>query len=265
VTGWGATQATNSLGFKLHSGKYHEARQRLEAIEREIAQPGGLVDRYRRALASWEEVVATHARLACQVESLFAFFADAPAPLRESFGLAEVRRQEEELAHVATGGGMREGTDGRESAGTPASQLIEGLEDDVAQVRGLPGTLAAQIASVENSVLVVLTEEYNAKHKALMNAHVRIREAQRLPAMTTWPQARAETYVKTIGLFDGVVRRAEQDGAAYLPEGGQASFRDFVALCGQDLEGREIDWDDPAVDRMLPVLKEKKLVRLRLI
>src|SRR5207249_2352453 len=141
VTGWGTAHATNSLGFKLHSGKYQEARQRLNAIEHEIAQPGGLVDRYRRALASWEEVIAAHARLAAQVDALFGFFADAPAPVRESFGLAEVRRQEEELAHVATGGGMREGTDGRESAGTAALQLIDGLEEDVAQVRGLPVTL----------------------------------------------------------------------------------------------------------------------------
>ena len=62
-----------------------------------------------------------------------------------------------------------------------------------------------------------------------------------------------------------MVRRAEAEGKTYLPDGGKVTFTDFVELCRVDIEGREVNWDDPAIDRMVPGLKEKKLVKLRLI
>ena len=166
VTGWGSTLGTTSLGFKLHSGKYHEALERLEEIERQITLPGGFVHRYLRALAEWESLASSAIQLAQQVDSLFEFFADAPAPIKKLFDLPSVRQQAEELAHVATGGGMRENTDNREAARTPALQLIDGLEDDMVNVKALPANLLAKIADVENSVLVKLTEDYNEQHKA---------------------------------------------------------------------------------------------------
>jgi hypothetical protein len=266
VAGWGTSLLTATVGFKLHSGKYQEALDRLTEIETQLKLPGtnGLAARYLKALEAWERLVKEYDQVADRLAGLERFFADAPEGVPDQFGMADLTNRAQTLKGLAQDGDIRSGVDDAEAAGHPPLKLIEFLEKDVEKASPQPAALLSDLDTVGRDVLVTLKEEYNDEYKALFNAFSRVRRA-RLQPLVSWPEGLADTYQASRDLFDGVVQTAEREGTAYLPKGGKVTFEDLIGLCEVELNGGEIDWEDGRYKQMVPHLMEKRLVKLGLI
>ncbi|MCI0390296.1 MAG: hypothetical protein MOB07_16220 [Acidobacteria bacterium] len=260
----GTTLGTSTVGFKLASGKHREVLNRLDAIEADLSEPGKLALRYLECLKGWERLRQDYQSLAAGVAKAEQFFADAPADVRQQYGLASVTQRAEELRGIAEEGLMRDDTDRREMAGTPVFQMIDGLEDDLKKVKDWPGELRDRLEGIERGVLITLQTKYKDRYGALMSAFSRIRKAQNLE-MAAWPEKRAATYQATVDLFEQVVQAAEAEGNAYLSDADNFKFQDLVALCEQELQGKQIDWNDPTLKRYVQTLIDKRLLVLKLI
>jgi hypothetical protein len=264
ISAAGTTLGTSTIGFKLASGKHREVLSRLDAIEADLSEPGKLLSRYLECLKNWERLRQEYQSLAPHVDEAERFFADAPADVRQQYGLTLLTRSAEELRGIAEEGLMREGTDRREMAGTPVFQLIDGLEDDLKKVRDLPADLRDRLDGIERGILVTLQKEYGDRYGALMSAFSRVRKAQNLE-LAFWPEKRANTYQATADSFEKVVQEAEAEGNAYLSDADDFKFQDLVALCEQELQGKQVDWNDPTLKRYVQILIAKKLLILKLI
>ena len=71
-----------------------------------------------------------------------------------------------DLHQIVEQGGIREGTDSRETAGTPVFQLIDGLADDINKIRGFPKKLRERIEGNEQGILPSIAENFQKKHSS---------------------------------------------------------------------------------------------------
>lgn len=264
VQSLGTALGIATIGFKLVRGEYRAGLQRLSDIEAELTAPGKLVTTFFSALSEWENIRRDTASLARAVEALLKFFEDANQQTRIRF---QVKKLEDDLAAlrgIAEEGVIREQTDFREASGVSPFDLASKLAGDVEQAKPLVGLLRAQIDAVESSILVRLKEDVNEKHRALLSAWQRVRQAQNEPQVTL-PTIRAGTWGATEKLFADLVEEAEREGWRYLPAECPTTFKDLVDLCQLELDGKEIDWSVAPYKAHVEALMTKRLLRLKLI
>jgi hypothetical protein len=264
ISAAGTTLGTSTLGFKLASGKYKEALERLNVIDSELADEGKLARRFSALYERWEKLRGDFRTIEARLLEVRMFFSDAPSAVQQQFSLSEIERRAGELRNIAEEGGMREGTDSREVAGTPIFQLVSGLAGDLDRIKDLPQELQQLLENVENRVVSGLSEKYSKDNAALMKAYSRVLLAQGrgIPSL---PETKAATYQVTVELFDRFIRDAESEGDAYLPPEGKTKFSDLVSLCEYELKHKDINWEDPAIEEHIPVLRAKRLLKLTLI
>jgi hypothetical protein len=101
-----------------------------------------------------------------------------------------------------------------------------------------------------------------------LKAFQKVRIAQNKPPVTL-PEKKSNTWKTTVKVFDEIIGLAKNEGEAYLPTGGPTTFEDFVRLCEMEerfsRENREIDWEASPFAECVPLLIQKKLLRLKLI
>ena len=257
-----------TVGFKLSSGKYRDALDRLNQVQSELNDPGKLVSVFFEALREWESLRKDTVVLSGRLAATLQFFSDADANTKSRFRLPDLEARMAELRGIADEGIMREKTDNREIAGVSAFELAAKLAADVQEVRALPIELRSLLDGVDNSVIVRLQEDCLEKHGGLLKAIQKIRAVE-LKDPVTLPQKRSTTWGVTVKLFDDVIAQAREEGEAYLPSNGSTTFQDFIMLCEQQdrlsKENRELDWAASPYKEHVPVLMDKKLLRLKLI
>jgi hypothetical protein len=257
-----------TVGFKLSTLKYQEVLQRLDQISAELNSPGKLVSIFLESLKEWETVRVDAQVLSSRFETTLQFFADADTNTKIRFQLRELEDEMSEVRGVAEEGLMRSKTDQRESSGTPAFDLAIKLAGDVQDVKPLVSELRALLDGIDNSVTVRLQEDYREKNGALLKAFQKVRIAQNKPPVTL-PEKKGNTWKATVKVFEEIIDLAKNEGSAYLPTSGPTTFEDFVKLCEMEerfsRENREIDWEASPFAECVPLLIQKKLLRLKLI
>lgn len=264
ISGGFSTALPHTLGFKVAQGKYHEAWKRLIELEAELTAPDRLPARYFTCLEQWEELCRQLKNVEKILEKWIKFFADASDLVREKFGLPGLIKEIDLLSEQILNGGMRTGTDEREGARATAQQLIEGLEQDLNQVKGGPGKAEQNLSVLRSSILQSLEQEYQDKYKDVLSAYNRILLAQHKD-LRTFPGSLSATYGQTVAAFEAVIANAGIEGKEFFTDQTSVSWQDFVALCGMDLEGQEIPWDTPPYSSFVPVLQREGLLKLKLI
>lgn len=258
------TLGITTVGYKLASSNYVEALGRLDAIENDLFQPGKLVQSFMEQLKTWESLRSETSALKRDVDALVSFFIDAPAVVTANYKITDLQREFSDIHHVIEEGGIREGTDNRETAGTRAFDLIHGLEEDVRKVKDQPGQLKEKIRDINDSIIPSLVEEYSRKYQPRFSANERIRRILGKTPLT-WPELKAETYGKTTATFDVLVVQIDKEGTEFFAGSADTTFDTLVGLCQMELDKKPIDWDSSEFKRHITTLMEKKLLTLRLI
>ncbi|OJH38238.1 hypothetical protein BON30_24150 [Cystobacter ferrugineus] len=264
VAAGGTTLGITTVGFKIASARYLEALERVDVIESELVAPGKLVASFLEILKVWEGLREDVRKIRDQLKAIEMFFADAPPSVIANIDLASIRRSASELQSAVEEGGIRDGTDSREVAGTPVLQLVDGLEDDIAKLRDLPRQLRERLVEVEQQVVPSLGEQYQRKYGGRLAALTRIRKAQGKD-LPTWPDRKGATYAATVALFDEVVRQIDAEGEAFFKGCGATTFAVFVGFCDLANANLPIDWNASEHKRHVSVLMEKGLLELRLV
>lgn len=264
VAAGSTTLGVSALGYKLASGKYVEARERVGQIRSELFDPGKVVSVYMLALDSWEKLRSETETIAQKLAQVEAFFEDAPDDVRRESGLVEVQSGVAELRELVTGGGVRHGTDSREVAGTRVTQLVHGLTEDLHQVADLPRQVREQLEGILPNVLRSLEVRYQSEHRAGLNALTRIRKIKG-ESLPTWPDRLAATYAATVAAFDRLVMTIAREGNGYFEGSAKTRFADFVALCEMDMDKKAIEWNEAPYREHQRDLIERKLLQLRLV
>ena len=264
VAAGSTTLGVSALGYKLASGKYVEAMERMGQIRSELFDPGKIVSVFMLALDSWGQLREEADKIAQALTEVGAFFEDAPDDVRQESGLEEFQSGVAELRDLVMDGGIRHGTDSREAAGTRVTQLVHGLTEDLQQVADQPRQVHEQFDGILANVLRSLEVRYQSEHRARLNALTRIRKVKG-EALPTWPDRLAATYAGTVAAFDGLAETIDREGKAYFEGVAKTRFTDFVALCEMDMDGKPIDWDAAQFREHRDVLIAKKLLELRLV
>ncbi len=264
VAAGGTSFGVKTVGFKIAGSHYLEALERIEAIESGLNQPGKLVAKFFELLGVWEGLRSKLNKLKDQVGSTLGFFVDAPYEVRKNYDLDGVEGELQDLTESMELGGIREGTDNREAAGTPVLQLVNGLKDDLAKLKDGPRQLEDRLQDIMSGVMPSLEELYGKKHAYHFNAVQRIRMAQGKPYLM-WPDRMAETYGRTVTAFEAVVREIETEGERFFAGCGDTTFSVFVGFCQLEAEKKPIDWNSAEHKRHVDVLMSKNLLRLQLV
>jgi hypothetical protein len=264
VAAGGTTLGITTIGFKIASGRYLEALERVDSIDSELSVPGKLVLSFLELLKIWEELRGDSKRIRDRLSAVEMFFADAPPVLLTDIGLMPLRQLVEDVRQAVEEGGIREGTDSREVAGTSVLQLVEGLEDDLDKLKDMPRQVRDRLDDIEQGVLPTLVEQYQRKHRGRFAALTRIRKVQGKD-MPTWPDRKGRTYSETVLLFDEVVRLIENEGEVFFNGCHETTFAVFVGFCDLALAERPIDWNAVEHKRHVAVLMDKGLLELRLV
>lgn len=264
ITAGSTTLGVASVGYKLASGAYAEALERLRIIRSELTDPGKLVSGFLLALDQWDALRKAVDEVAGRHVQLEQFFSDAPDAVKREAKLDGVKRLAEQLRADVCEGGIRQGTDDREAAGGRADQLVRGLIDDLNSIADKPGQVREKVDSIRQNVVPSLTARYNAERRPGLAALTKIRRVQGKP-LPQWPEREEATYGATVAAFDRLVSEIETEGTAFFAGVSETTFADFVGLCELDLQEKPIDWEDPANKRHVEVLMSRKLLRLRLV
>lgn len=263
VAAGSTTLGVEALGYKLASGNYLDAMERLQAIRAELEDPGKLISAFRLALEKWEGLCGTARELKQRFAAVDAFFADAPDEVRNEIGLDALQNEVNNFYTTVLEGGVREGTDNRETAGWRAHQLIEGLSEDLAKLHAMPQQLQEAMDALLPNVLRSLQTRYQQDQGGVLSAITRINAVQGRDA-PFWPQKLEATYGVSRAAFDGLVDTMQREGQRCFKDGGDTTFEVFVRYCEQDMKGKPIDWDAPENQRHVQALRERKLLQLRL-
>lgn len=260
----GTSLGINSLGFKIASKYYLEAMDRLDFIKEELTAPGKLVLTFMDLLQSWESLKAESIEVKSKVQQLEQFFTDASEEIKRQYRIDEIHQAMDDMEDAIEREGIREGTDARDSAGVPAVQLVDELAKDLDKVKDDPRALQASIEKTEQSILPSLQEQFQSKYQDELSAFTRIQMAQDQPK-PQWPERRAETYGKTLKLFEALTEQIEKEGKAFFEDSDGTRFEDFVGLCRLQNQNQWIDWSLPEFNRHVQTLMDKKLLQLKLI
>jgi hypothetical protein len=263
VTAGGSSFAIMTVGYKICDQRYREAISRLTDLEIELTQPGKLVAGFKELLGVWEGLCKEVTGLEQRLAEIEAFFADAPAKVRADTGIEDLKAQLDDLQVGIIGGGMRLGTDNRETAGAAILSLVDGLKSDLDKVRTQPGNLADRMTGLEAQAVQSLEVAYQSKHRDLIRAWTGIRLAQQKEAQS-WPQEKGATYGKTLEKFERLVEQMRSEGESYFAGETETTFGDYVGLCRQVMDRKPIDWDSPEYSRHVICLKRKKLLEYQL-
>jgi hypothetical protein len=264
VAAGGSSAGVKTVGFKIASGHYLEALERLESLDQELNQPGKMVARFYELLHTWEGLRSKVSEVKIEALHLVDFFSDAPRKVREAHDLQSIQENLQDLVEVIEEGGIRVGTDNREAAGAPAPQLLSGLEEDLLKVKDIPRQVEQQLQSIMDGVVPTLRELYHNKHRYRINAVQRIRAVQGKSPLDL-PSRLDETYGKTVEAFDTVVEQMEKEGAEFFAGCKETSFNVFVSYCQLDIEGKPVNWYNAEHQRHMNELIDKKLLTLKLI
>lgn len=264
ISGAGTTLGVKTIGFKLAADQYEQAFDRLETIGEELEQPGKLVPSFMVLLEKWEGIREETGALSAEINSLISFFSDAPLSIREQYDIDDIKSDFDDLFHIVEKGGIREGTDGREIAGTPVFQLIDGLKTDLAKISDSPKQILERVEDVNTSIIPTLSEVYRKKYAAKLKALSGIRRVQgKNPPVD--PDTRKDTYGKTVEIFENFIKDADTEGQAFFSDAGETSFEIYVGFCQLELGGNHIDWHSSENKAHMNNLIEKKLLTLKLI
>jgi hypothetical protein len=264
VSAGGSSFGVKTVGFKIASGHYIEAMERLDTIEKDLHQPGELVPAFLELLKTWEGLRKQVSGLQEKFGRVADFFSDAPLEDRKKYDISGIEGELADLVDLIEEGGIRLGTDSREDAGTPPFQLIQGLKDDLRKAQDGPRALQERLDGIIPSVVSSLEEFYSERYRYRMNAIARIRLVQgQTPSV--WPDAAAETFGKTKAVFEDTVRRIEMEGETFFAGCGDTSFNTYVGFCQLELEKKFIDWKSVEHKRHRDVLMDKNLLTLKLV
>jgi hypothetical protein len=264
IAGAGTTLGVKTIGFKLAADQYSEAFERLENIGEELEQPGKLVPRFMELLSQWDDLRKEADELSEKVESLGSFFSDAPVEICDQYEVDEIKLEFDDLHQIVEQGGIREGTDSRETAGTPVFQLIDGLADDINKIREFPKKLLERIEGTEQGILPSIAENYQKKHAAKLKAFSSIRRVQgKTPPVI--PDKKESTWGKTVAVFDNFILQADKEGNAFFADTGDTNFEDYIGFCQLELNGKQIDWHTQENKSHRDALIDKKLLTLKLV
>lgn len=262
----GTTMGINTVGFKLASGRFNDALERVEIIENELdrSQPNKLVAGYFELLKSWEGMRNESDILKNNLDALLSFFSDASDEIKNRYQLPDLVASQEEIHYQINEGGIREGTDNREAAGTPAHQLLDGLKDDLKKLQGQPAQVNNQVTETDQRILTGLRDDFSEKYKAQLSAIARIRVvSEKQPLML--PEKRETTYGKTVTAFEKITQEMLEEGKAFFADEKETTFDIFVGFCKMDQDNKPIDWNSSEFERHVDALRRKKLLILRLV
>jgi hypothetical protein len=263
VTAGGSSFAIMTVGYKICDGKFREALERVDTLESELTQPGKLVAGFRELLGVWEQLRTEVGDLESRLAAITAFFADAPEEVIQEAEIGDLEAELEELHEYICDGGIRENTEGREARGDAILTLVKGLKEDVDEIRNAPSNLRDRLQGKEAQAVQSLEVSYQSAHSALIRAAAGIRSATGGDPLR-WPDKRAETYGKTVTLFNALVEQMRSEGQTYFANSGETTFDDYIGLCRLSLKGETIDWDGE-YERHVTPLKRLKLLELKLI
>jgi len=264
IAGAGTTLGVKTIGFKLAAKQYREAFERLESIGEELEQPGKLASRFMELLSQWDDLRKEGNELSAKVNSLIYFFSDASDEIRDQYEVDEVKFEFDDLYQTVEQGGIREGTDSRETAGTPVFQLIDGLVDDISKIREFPKKLWERIEGTEQGILPSIAENYQKKYAAKLKAFSSIRRVQsKTPPVV--PDKKESTWGKTIAVFENFILQADKEGDAFFADTGDTTFEDYIGFCQFELNGKQIDWNTQENRSHRDALIDKKLLALKLV
>ncbi len=259
-----ATLGIKSLGYKLADGKYMDALERLNQIRSDLFDSGKMADSFLVAVEDWEKLCGRMETIANEHAGLAAFFADAPAAVREQAGLNRIAKQVDGLRRDICEGGIRFNTDDREAAGTRVDKLIHGLQGDLAKLADRPGPLEEAIHDARRQVLPSLEAQYQMDYGIKLRAFTKIQRI-RGQSLPNWPQRLGITYGATKASFDELVAVMDREGEDFFKGSPETRFADFEGLCRMEADRTPINWDDPSIARHISELKRLKLVEFRLI
>jgi hypothetical protein len=228
-----------------------------------LTQPGKLVAGFRELLGVWEQLRTEVGDLESRLAAITAFFADAPEEVIQEAEIGDLEAELEELHEYICDGGIRENTEGREARGDAILTLVKGLKEDVDEIRNAPSNLRDRLQGKEAQAVQSLEVSYQSAHSALIRAAAGIRSATGGDPLR-WPDKRAETYGKTVTLFNALVEQMRSEGQTYFANSGETTFDDYIGLCRLSLKGETIDWDGE-YERHVTPLKRLKLLELKLI
>lgn len=238
VTAGGSSFAIMTVGYKICDGKFREAFERVDNLESELTQPGKLVAGFRELLGVWEQLRSEVTELKARLAAVTDFFADAPDEVTREAEIGALQTEIEDLNEYLCEGGIRENTEGREARGDAILMLVTGLKGDVDEVRNAPGNLRDRLQGKEAQAVQSLEVRYQSDYSHLIRAVAGIRSAQGGDPLR-WPDKRAETYRKTVALFDGLVEQMRSEGQTYFAESTETTFDDYVGLCKLVTERRD--------------------------
>ena len=264
IAGAGTTLGVKTIGFKLAADQYREAFERLERIGHELEQPGKLVSKFMELLSQWDDLRKEADEISKMLKTLVSFFSDAPVEICDQYEVDDIKQEFDDLRQIILQGGIREGTDSRETAGTPVFQLIDGLADDMKKTSGLPKKIRERIEATEQGILPSIAENFQKKHAAKLKAFASIRKVLGKTPPTV-PDKKESTWGKTIALFADLIIQADKEGDAFFADAGDTNFEDYIGFCEIELSGKQIDWHARENSSHREVLIDKKLLTLKLI
>lgn len=262
----GTTMGVNSVGFKLADGKFREALERVEVISADLDrnQPGKLVSVFFQLLLKWETLKKESEDLRRPVDSLLAFFTDADDQVKAAYKLAAIEDDFEDINYQINEGGIREGTDGRETSGRPINQLLDGLQKDLEKLESRPDQLRSEVQDINDSILPSLEELYTKKYRAEIQAVTKIRTVQNKP-YPELPNTLLETYGATVAAFDSCIKAMLDEGESFFADETETTFAIFVNFCRMEAEDEVIDWSSSEYTNHVQALMRKQLLRLKLV
>ncbi|MBT2989945.1 MAG: hypothetical protein KME65_13405 [Candidatus Thiodiazotropha sp. (ex Ctena orbiculata)] len=258
------TLSIHTIGYKLAAEKYGEALDRLSTIQEDLTQPGKLVDSFLNALDKWEELRKETEAVGREYSAVEAFFSDAAASVISEIGLKEIAESVEDLRALVLEGGIRQGTDDREAAGTRVQHLVEGLWEDLRKIEDDPRQMRERIDGVLPNVQRSLEAQYQIKYQARLNALTRIRglKGEVLPH---WPDQLGKTYGASVAAFEKLIGQIGEEGNAFFAGESDTTFDVLVGYCQLELEDKAIDWNAPENRRHVQALMDRGLLQLKLV
>lgn len=258
------TLGVTTVGYKLASGKYSEALDRLEFIRQELEEPGKLALSFVEALELWNRLRSDVLDAERQLRDLEGFFAGASSSVLKTIGLESLQTMIRDLRAVFLEGGIRQGTDDREASGVRVNLLTAGLWEDLKKVRNHPQQVQERLRTVKQSILPSLQAKYGDEHRARLSALAKIRKAKNSP-LPQWPDQLGPTYLDTVASFERLVERIDIEGREYFEGAGETTFDVFVGLCDAMLRNKPIDWRAEDNKRHVDALMQRSLLELRLV
>lgn len=263
----GATSlGVNTVGFKLASGHFREALERLQVIEANLdrGQPGKLVSVFFELLKKWENLRTEGKDLKRSVDLVFSFFADADEKVKATYKIQEIEETAEDINYQINEGGIREGTDSRETSGRQINQLMDGLQKDLEKEENRPRELRMEIDQIMDSILPSLIELFTKKYAAEIAAVTKIRTVQG-KSFFELPGSLSDTYGATLANFKTYIKKMLKEGENYFSDESETTFEIFVNFCRMENQKEAIDWASSEYTSHVDALMRKKLLRLRLV